>query len=259
MTVMTPAIRASLLEEARSRGLLDNSAVLEAPDGDTEFVDWFKDQMKATDKYDTRRPVEDQFLIATADFIENSEGRRFLAYDDATSRPIASRGRKVKGHPTIGVGFNLDRPDARETIEKLGLDFDRVYAGLDRMSNNQINQVLAKDVKDHSEAVKAIFPGKKFAAHELRALTSLHFNLPGLIGSGLQAAINSGNNMAAEHEIRNRSNAGQIPGLQKRRHLEADEFIGGFREGGINNFKPPVKPTGPDTPPPAPPKPQPGV
>jgi len=39
--------------------------------------------------------------------ITRLEGRRLLAYDDATGKPI-QRGSVVRGHPTIGDGFALD-------------------------------------------------------------------------------------------------------------------------------------------------------
>ncbi len=68
------------------------------------------------------------------EWIEGWEGRRSRVYAD------------TKGHPTIGVGFNLDRPDARGHIEDLGLDYDQVRAGLVNLSNEQIDQLFDADV-----------------------------------------------------------------------------------------------------------------
>ena len=46
-----------------------------------------------------------------------NEGRRSTCYADS------------KGIPTVGVGFNLMRADARTRIEALGCDFEAVLAG----------------------------------------------------------------------------------------------------------------------------------
>jgi len=50
-------------------------------------------------------------------WIEQWEGRKSHVYKDQME------------HPTIGVGFNLDRRDARRHLEELGLDYNRVRAG----------------------------------------------------------------------------------------------------------------------------------
>jgi GH24 family phage-related lysozyme (muramidase) len=69
------------------------------------------------------------------ELIEKHEGRRDHAYPDTA------------GHPTVGVGFNLDRPDAREKIEALGLNYDDVRAGRQDLSDEQIDSLLDHDVE----------------------------------------------------------------------------------------------------------------
>lgn len=90
------------------------------------------------------------------------------------------------------------------------------------------------------EIVKAAIPEDIRTAlagtHEMAALTSLAYNAPGLIGSGLKAAIRVGDRPAAWFEIAYRSNrarGGVRPlGLHNRRVAEAAMF--GLYAGGDN-------------------------
>jgi len=67
-------------------------------------------------------------LDLTRRWIQRWEGRRPIAYDDATGETIRP-GVRILGNPTIGVGLNLDTAAARRMIEALGLDFDQVISG----------------------------------------------------------------------------------------------------------------------------------
>jgi GH24 family phage-related lysozyme (muramidase) len=69
-------------------------------------------------------------------FIEAHEGRRVDAYLDS------------RGIRTIGVGFNLQRPDAREKITALGLSYDAVCRGEVRLTDAQIDRLLDSDIAD---------------------------------------------------------------------------------------------------------------
>ena len=80
-------------------------------------------------------------LDALKVWIEHWEGRRDRAYDDATGRPITP-GSVVRGHPTVGVGFNLDATGASAAIEALGLDYDQVRSGEQTLADNQIDRLL---------------------------------------------------------------------------------------------------------------------
>jgi GH24 family phage-related lysozyme (muramidase) len=70
------------------------------------------------------------------DWIERWEGRRKHVYTD------------TEGHPTIGIGFNLDRPSAREEIEALGLDYERVRAGTQDLTDEQVDQLFERTVEE---------------------------------------------------------------------------------------------------------------
>ncbi|MGH9405456.1 MAG: glycoside hydrolase family protein [Terriglobia bacterium] len=73
-------------------------------------------------------------IAATMDWIAKWEGSQPRAYVD------------TQGHPTIGVGFNLDRPDAPGAIGGLGLDYSQVRAGAQELTSAQIQQLFAQDV-----------------------------------------------------------------------------------------------------------------
>jgi GH24 family phage-related lysozyme (muramidase) len=75
------------------------------------------------------------------------EDVRTQAYDDKTGNSI-SPGSVVSGHPTVGVGFNLDRPDAREQIEAMGLDYDQVRNGTQHLDANQVDTLLDKTIDE---------------------------------------------------------------------------------------------------------------
>lgn len=73
-------------------------------------------------------------LDAIKQHIEAREGREPKVYPDSA------------GHPTIGVGFNLDRSDAQEKIEALGLDYDKVRDGTQTLTDEQIDTLFNADV-----------------------------------------------------------------------------------------------------------------
>jgi hypothetical protein len=51
-----------------------------------------------------------------------------------------------KGDPIGGSGFNLDRPDAPEMIEALGLMYEAVRAGLQALDDAQIDALFEADL-----------------------------------------------------------------------------------------------------------------
>lgn len=51
------------------------------------------------------------------------------------------------GYNTIGVGFNLDKPGAKERIESLGLNFRDVYSGKIDLTEKQIFYLLDQDIQ----------------------------------------------------------------------------------------------------------------
>jgi lysozyme len=50
------------------------------------------------------------------------------------------------GHPTVGVGFNLDRADAPAKIAALGLDYQKVRDAEQDLTDAQVHQLFQADL-----------------------------------------------------------------------------------------------------------------
>lgn len=111
-------------------------------------------------------------------FISENEGRRLQTYTDTL------------GHPTVGVGFNLDRVGARKTIEALGLDFEAVRSGKVSLTNDHVDQLLAADVTQSQTQLRKMFPDiLSFSTERQMALTDMMFNLGATRFRGFQNMI----------------------------------------------------------------------
>lgn len=112
-----------------------------------------------------------------------------------------------EGIPTIGVGFNLNRADAKKKIEALGLDFAKVRAGEVELSKEQIGKLLDADIDAALADCKAVFP--KFgdlSDVRQRVLADMMFNLGRDRFSkfkNMVAAVNEGRFDKAADEMKN--------------------------------------------------------
>jgi hypothetical protein len=81
-----------------------------------------------------------------------------------TKQLIRHEGKKSKvykdslGILTIGVGFNLERSDAKKRIEDLGLSFQKVKDGKQELTEGQILKLLDGDIDVAIAGCKGIFP-----------------------------------------------------------------------------------------------------
>lgn len=66
--------------------------------------------------------------------VAESEGKKSCMYKD------------TKGIPTIGIGFNLQRSDAKSIITSLGLNYDKVVSGAQCLTESQITELFNKDL-----------------------------------------------------------------------------------------------------------------
>lgn len=62
----------------------------------------------------------------------------------------------TEGHPTVGIGFNLDRSDARRRLTDVGADYDKVRAGTETLSNQQMDTLFRQDVEHFTAAARGI-------------------------------------------------------------------------------------------------------
>lgn len=100
------------------------------------------------------------------DFVIKHEGVRSRMYYDSL------------GIPTVGVGFNLLRDDAKERIAKVGANYNSVATKKSQLDPNQISTLLDMDLEDCIVDLKKIFTA--FEALPLavqKCLIDLRFNL----------------------------------------------------------------------------------
>lgn len=106
----------------------------------------------------------DMNLLLT--YVEGNEGRRLHTYMDSV------------GIPTIGVGFNLKRPDAPAKIAALGLNYVLVLSGAQDLTDEQVNLLFAADAQHAIHDAMTLFPNfEQIDEARQVILTDLIFNL----------------------------------------------------------------------------------
>ena len=177
---------------------------------------------------------QDMYHFLRALYITDAEGYCPYAYDDATGQPIRP-GKTPKGNVTVGVGFNMSRRKARkEWTDTFGdaVDFDAVYRGEKRLTNEQINCLLEFSLESREEDIQRNYKKiwAKLRLNERLVIEDAYFNGPKLVRSGtrfhgaMHAYARTGDAKhlrQAVHEMRNRSNPEKSKGLQKRREAQA--------------------------------------
>jgi len=74
---------------------------------------------------DTKLTFDDIFK-----FIKDHEGYRPKVYNDSL------------GIPTIGIGFNLTRPDAKKILNQVGANYNNIISGKSELTDNQIKEIF---------------------------------------------------------------------------------------------------------------------
>src|ERR1700757_5545416 len=99
--------------------------------------------------------------------IVKHEGYRLHVYKDTL------------GIPTIGVGFNLQRQDARTLCQQCGANYDRLLSGEDSLTPAQCEFLFSQSVIGAIEWLTVrVFPKwKEFSIRRQAALTDMVFNL----------------------------------------------------------------------------------
>jgi GH24 family phage-related lysozyme (muramidase) len=149
--------------------------------------------------------------------IERFEGTRSRVYKD------------VVGIRTVGVGFNMDQPAARQMWAAAGLapeKFDAVREGRAEMGPQEIRRLADSTIQGAQNLVDERFKGVDLSEGQRIALVSLAFNAPALIGPRLVSAVREGRTADAVQEILYHSGTARIPQLAGRRYHEAQMFVG---------------------------------
>jgi GH24 family phage-related lysozyme (muramidase) len=97
---------------------------------------------------------DSEFRGCCAALLTKHEGRRNHVYLDTL------------GIPSIGIGFNLRRGGARQSLEAVGANYDEVLAGTQDLSDAQVDSLFDKDLQMAIEAAHRQVPN----------FPSLHFN-----------------------------------------------------------------------------------
>lgn len=75
-------------------------------------------------------------------------------FAEATRRIAEHEGRRAKmyvdsrGHPTVGIGFNLDRQGAAAALADVGANYAAVRAGTQSLTDEQIDALAKRDIED---------------------------------------------------------------------------------------------------------------
>lgn len=77
---------------------------------------------------------DDELLSMVSNLVSSHEGRRSHVYLDSL------------GHPTIGIGFNLDRGGAHDTLAAVGANYTAVREGSEDLSDEQIDTIFSRDL-----------------------------------------------------------------------------------------------------------------
>jgi len=176
---------------------------------------------------------KDYDITQDKDFLEElkrHEGYRPSVYKDH---------RKI---PSIGIGANLTTGDAQSILKDMGYDIHNVLSGQVELSDDEILDLYQKQLKNRENRFEALrsrsFPGSEITPDEKRALMSLYFNSPKLIGPNMRKALATNDDFAAAKEILLGSNPRNMEGVQTRREAEAKMFLGDRFDEFMNSLTP---------------------
>lgn len=145
----------------------------------------------------SNRPVNERedLISYSGNFITGLERMKPVAYDDATGQTITADNPVTKGgHPTVGHGFNLDRADAKEKIEAMGYNYEKVKKGeqvinetdalalRDAVIQEEMNWLLPKLTKHN------IIPSE-LSDNQFAALLSMIYHGRGRLTSDMMHAL----------------------------------------------------------------------
>jgi GH24 family phage-related lysozyme (muramidase) len=109
---------------------------------------------------------ENNYLDLAKNFVRQHEGVRNTAYLD------------TKNIPTIGIGFNLKRPDAKGLLEDMGLDYNSVLNKKQSLTNYQIEKLFEITLKEAEKIAYSNFKSFQEQPSEIKALLiDMSFNL----------------------------------------------------------------------------------
>lgn len=112
----------------------------------------------------------------------------------------------TRGKPTIGIGFNLSKNGARKMIESVGADYDKILAGKQTLSEDQIKILFNNDMKSAVKSARSVVSNFDSLPQKAQAiLIDMAFNL-GTEGlskfKNMRAALEVNNYNRAAYEMK---------------------------------------------------------
>ena len=128
-------------------------------------------------------------------------------------RPHVYMDTAAPANPTVGIGFNLNRPDAATALDGVGADYTKVRAGTADLTADQANRLFAQDMPAARARAAAFFPGLASLAPARQAvLIDMAFNIKPAKLAGFvkfKAALTAGDWATASREMLHSDWAGQ--------------------------------------------------
>lgn len=139
---------------------------------------------------------------------------------------------------TIGYGCNLTVSENKNLIIKMGLNYERIFSGLDYITDQQAEKLLESNiisaVKFSKSHLKNGIFDNTLNANQQIAVVSLAFGSRTLLGPEITAALNKGDHLAVAEQILKKSNANRNSefgeGIQNRREMECKIYLEGMNE-----------------------------
>ncbi|WP_203662573.1 glycoside hydrolase family protein [Actinocatenispora rupis] len=169
--------------------------------------------------------AEQPATAPAADMTTDRELRDQLAADEGNEQHVYT---DTEGHPSVGIGFNLDRADARSRLAAVGADYTAVRNGTQDLTADQVNRLFSHDVGTAVDTARDYYAGfDQLDAARQRTLTNMAFNLGAARLGGfhqLHDVLANGDWNAAADAMQDSRWARQVPN-------RADRLIDHMRTG----------------------------
>lgn len=164
---------------------------------------------------------------AGINILEQFEGRRNQAYDDATGQPLANISQAM-GYPTIGVGHLLTEEELKTGQIEIG---GKKIDWRNGLTDEQIDELVRQDTKKAEQAVEK-HVNVPLTPPQRDALISFAFNIgeEQFRTAGAIKALNRGDTeeFLRRHAQWRKSSGQVVQGLINRRQAEAELFRSGM-------------------------------
>ena len=98
----------------------------------------------------------------------------------------------TNGHPTIGIGFNLDRANAKDTLESINVNYTDVRSGKVDLTDAQVEQLFQQDMQQAiNEAQELISNFDQLPPDRQMVVIDLIFNMGSGTFSEFKETINA--------------------------------------------------------------------